>query len=305
MLAASGAADHLAADMRGLQALKARAAANDPEALRAAARQFEAMLLHTVMKQMRETSWQTQADAFAPSESLKLYRELLDQLWVQRLVQGKGLGFAEQITAQLRQQLGHTAEATSADKSVQAVAESAPRREVELSAGADAPTIQMPADAGASAAVSHQARFLKAMRPYAEAAAQRSGVPADFILAHAALESGWGRREIKSSDGRPSYNLFGIKAGGNWRGSTVEVLTTEYRHGLPIKLSQRFRAYDGYDQAFADYAELLIRRYQSAVRARGDAQAFAEALATGGYATDPGYAGKLRAVIAHVERMLG
>jgi flagellar protein FlgJ len=141
------------------------------------------------------------------------------------------------------------------------------------------------------------------MRPHAEAAARVTGLPTEFILAHAALESGWGVREIRAQDGRPSHNLFGIKAGSSWTGASVEIQTTEYRHGLPVKQSDRFRAYDDYTQAFADYANLLKNRYGNAIRAGADADRFAQALAAGGYATDPAYAGKLRGVIASVARM--
>ena len=53
----------------------------------------------------------------------------------------------------------------------------------------------------------------------------RSGlrVPAAFILAQAAHESSWGHREIRQAGGDASHNLFGIKAGANWKGATAEV----------------------------------------------------------------------------------
>ena len=305
MLASAGIADRLAADTQGLQALKVRAAGNDPEALRTAARQFEAMLLQTLMKEMRETSWRAADDPFAPSESLKLYRELLDQQWVQRMVQGRGLGFAEKMAEQMlrtqtvsaapgssgrlhRQTITGPADAEAAHPTLQAM---------QTTAGGDATS------PGAMDPGMRKARFLQAMRPHAEAAARTTGLPADFILAHAALESGWGAREIRGQDGRASHNLFGIKAGGAWTGPSVETQTTEYRHGLPVKLSDRFRAYDDYAQAFGDYAKLLLTRYGDAIRAGTDADTFARALAAGGYATDPAYAGKLRGVIASVAGM--
>lgn len=310
MLASAGMADRLAADTQALQALKSRAAANDPDALRAAARQFEAMLLQTLMKEMRESSWHAAGDGFAPSESLKLYRELLDQQWVQRIVQGRGLGFAERLTEQMLKAQAVTESST--DVPHPPATRLQPRTgigQADLKA-ADA-TIGAPRTAasenatspGATAPGTRKARFLQTMRPHAEAAARTTGLPAEFILAHAALESGWGVREIRDRDGRPSHNLFGIKAGSGWTGPSVETETTEYRHGLPLRLSERFRAYDDYRQAFADYANLLVNRYGSAVRAGTDADTFAQALAAGGYATDPAYASKLRGVITSVTRM--
>ncbi len=310
MLASAGHADRLAADMRGLEALKARAAANDPEALRQAARQFEAMLLQTLLKEMRATSWQAADDPSAPSESLKLYRELLDQQWVQRMVQGRGLGFAEKMVEQMLK--GQVAGEAATGEPPLDTGRTAPRPEVApVAAAGDTKTTMPASQATAGPAATRQdtldpgtrKAFLQAMRPHAKAAARATGVPADFILAHAALESGWGAREIRAQDGRPSHNLFGIKAGSGWAGASVEAHTTEYRHGLPMQQTARFRAYGDYTEAFGDYASLLINRYGKAIQAGTDADGFVQALTAGGYATDPAYAGKLRAVIASVTRL--
>lgn len=311
MLASAGIADRLAADTQGLQGLKVRAGAGDPGALREAARQFEALLLQTLLKEMRETSWRAADDPFAPSESLKLYRELLDQQWVQRMVQGRGLGFAEKMAGQMLRAQGYgeadipapspAVVRTTTGADVWPAVDTSGAEGVEQTPQAAAGTAA--AGPGATDPATRKARFLQTMRPHAEAAARATGLPADFILAHAALESGWGEREIKAQDGRPSHNLFGIKAGSSWTGPSVEAQTTEYRHGLPVKLHERFRAYDDYTQAFGDYANLLMNRYGNAIRAGADADAFGRALADGGYATDPAYAGKLKAVIASVARM--
>ena len=43
--------------------------------------------------------------------------------------------------------------------------------------------------------------FVSKMSRAANIASQQSGVPARLILSQAALESGWGRREIKGEDG--------------------------------------------------------------------------------------------------------
>ena len=86
-----------------------------------------------------------------------------------------------------------------------------------------------------------------------------------------------------------------------WDGGAVSAVTTEYRQGLALKISARFRAYADYAEAFTDYARLLKRRYQGVVEAGSDALAFVRGLANGGYATDPAYAAKLRGVIRSVE----
>lgn len=121
------------------------------------------------------------------------------------------------------------------------------------------------------------------------------------MLGQAALETGWGRREIKGRDGSNSNNLFGIKAGPDWKGRVVETATTEYINGKPQTRVEKFRAYDSYADSFKDYARLLSSnpRYEKALAAAGstDAAGFAMGLQRAGYATDPNYASKLAGII--------
>jgi peptidoglycan hydrolase FlgJ len=132
------------------------------------------------------------------------------------------------------------------------------------------------------------------MGPSAQAASAASGVPAPLILAQAALESGWGKREIRADDGTQSFNLFGIKADRGWKGPVVEITTTEYVDGEPQKVRAKFRAYASYDEAFADYASFITRnpRYANVLATDDPAQA-AHGLQRAGYATDPQYGHKL------------
>ncbi|MNS95194.1 Peptidoglycan hydrolase FlgJ [compost metagenome] len=128
----------------------------------------------------------------------------------------------------------------------------------------------------------------------AQAASAASGVPAPLILAQAALESGWGKREIRADDGTQSFNLFGIKADKGWKGATVETTTTEYIDGEPQKVRAKFRAYASYEEAFTDYARFITRnpRYANVLATADPAQA-AHGLQRAGYATDPKYGEKL------------
>jgi flagellar protein FlgJ len=152
-----------------------------------------------------------------------------------------------------------------------------------------------PAEGGKTAAQS----FIERMAPHARAAANETGVPARFVLGQAALESGWGAREIRGADGSNSFNLFGIKAGRNWTGPVVETATTEYTNGVARRSVERFRAYASYAEAFTDYARLLKGnpRYAAVLAGAGDAGAFAAGMQRAGYATDPRYAEKLTQVI--------
>ncbi|WP_406706766.1 glucosaminidase domain-containing protein [Sodalis sp.] len=84
------------------------------------------------------------------------------------------------------------------------------------------------------------------------------------------LESGWGKREIPTADGKPSHNLFGIKATSDWQGASTTVMTTEYENGQAVKVPQRFKVYDSYLAAIEDYIQLLTTnpRYREVVNAK-------------------------------------
>jgi flagellar protein FlgJ len=136
--------------------------------------------------------------------------------------------------------------------------------------------------------------FVDRLAVPAQAASVATGIPARFIIGQAALESGWGKREIRADDGTQSFNLFGIKADRSWKGATVETTTTEYVDGEPQKVRAKFRAYASYEEAFTDYARFITRnpRYAN-VLATDDPTEAAHGLQRAGYATDPRYGEKL------------
>lgn len=152
-----------------------------------------------------------------------------------------------------------------------------------------------------------QQAFLDSIAPWAKEAADKLGVAPELVQAHAALESGWGQRPIRDAVGASSHNLFGIKAGGSWDGAVSETATTEYVGGAAVKTSARFRAYPDGASAFRDYAQLLLDnpRYKGAIGAGSDANAFAQGLAKGGYATDPAYAAKLARLAGKLQGING
>jgi flagellar protein FlgJ len=152
---------------------------------------------------------------------------------------------------------------------------------------------------------SHAQQFVASQSAAAARVAADSAIPADFMLAQAAHETGWGRREIRGRDGGNSFNLFGIKAGAGWNGPTVTITTTEVVEGTPRKVQAQFRAYGSYEESFRDYARLIgsTPRYAEARQATDDPSAFARALQRAGYATDPDYASKLTRVIQTTQRL--
>jgi flagellar protein FlgJ len=152
-----------------------------------------------------------------------------------------------------------------------------------------------------------QQAFLEKIAPWAREAADKLGVAPELVSAHAALESGWGQRPIKTAAGADSHNLFGVKAGASWQGDVSEAATTEYVGGAALATRARFRAYPDQASAFRDYANMLATnpRFRGALGAGDNAQAFAQGLARGGYATDPAYADKLARVAGKLKGISG
>jgi flagellar protein FlgJ len=148
-----------------------------------------------------------------------------------------------------------------------------------------------------------QRQFLASIQPWAEETAGRLGVAPHVVAAHAALESGWGQRPLRQGTA-DSNNLFGLKAGADWRGAVASATTTEFEHGAALRKVERFRSYPDTAAAFRDYADLLSNnpRYQGALHTGADARAFANGLSRGGYASDPAYADKLSRLAEQLQR---
>lgn len=319
-----------ALDVQGLDRLKHSAARDPQKQLRSAAEQFEALFLHRMIKSMRDASPRSE---LTDSSQMRFYQSLFDQQMSQHMA-GRGLGLADQLVAQLSDK-GASADAAqpaSGASPLDAIPRGEPRRLPGVDPAAGAPAAGDPAagapvtgdsngDArSATAAVDRAERprppllsaanpstptdFVHQLSEPAREASRRTGMPAPLILAQAALETGWGRREIPTSDGGNSHNLFGIKAGADWHGPTTEVVTHEYINGQRTRVVDSFRVYDSYAEAFEDHGRLISDnpRYAPVLQAADAGQA-ARALQTGGYATDPAYADKLVALMDQIGGM--
>jgi flagellar protein FlgJ len=283
----------LVADPQGLGALKAGARQQSPEALREAARQFESLLAKMMIRSMREASL---GEGLLDSEQGDLYQDMLDQQWAAELTRGRGLGLGDML---IRQLSGVGVPATDAGGPAVPSAAPAAVGEVPSPAGGFAP---------ASGEWPPRSRegFVAALWPHAVAAGRELGVDPATIVSHAALETGWGRSLPQRADGATSFNLFGIKAAGGWRGADATADTVEYEHGQAVTRAERFRAYGSIAEGVRDYARLIAAspRYAAARNAGADAGAYAAALQRGGYATDPAYAAKLARVAESVQSLL-
>lgn len=290
-------------DANALAALKRGAHANDPAAVKAAAQQFEALFLQMVLKSMRDA---TPREGMFDSEQTRMYESLLDQQLGQVLTAKGGTGLA----AMIEKQITRTSSDPTPFESGLPLKPGAlphpinsPAKPMSLPKASDigfplTSPVAAPPVSQESAASPAARDFVNKVWPHAAAASQTTGVPAAFLVAQAALETGWGRSEPRLANGQPSYNVFGVKAGRGWTGPTVEAVTSEYVDGVSQQRVERFRAYGSYAEAFGDYAKLLVSspRY-SGVVGSADANSFARGLQRAGYATDPAYADKLTRII--------
>ncbi|MGF6518257.1 flagellar protein FlgJ [Pseudomonas sp. BT76 TE3572] len=149
--------------------------------------------------------------------------------------------------------------------------------------------------APAKKAFSSADEFVNTMLPMAKEAAERIGVDPRYLVAQAALETGWGKSVMRAQDGSSSHNLFGIKAGNSWKGDSARAITSEFRNGEMVKETAQFRSYDSYKDSFHDLVTLLQtnNRYQDVVKSADNPEQFVRELQKAGYATDPDYASKI------------
>jgi len=319
----------LAIDAQAVDRLRHQARSNPQEGLKQTAKQFEALFLNMLMKSMREA---TPKDGLFDNDQSRFYTQMLDQQLVQNL-SDKGIGLADMIVKQLAQTIGGEPDnvlegaesllATLSGNDEKPLVSLVPgqvkdlpsqlwsnlnRASVKPGFSPVAPTVPMGrvGIAASSEAVNdpdvytidQPREFVLNVLPHARKVARETGIPEHFMIAQAALETGWGRHQIRRVDNQPSFNLFGIKASESWNGKVVEAVTTEYVDGKPQKLREKFRAYNSYEEAFRDYARLLQNnpRYAAVAKSRS-ATAFAWGLQQAGYATDPSYAEKLLKII--------
>lgn len=286
MISSTDITSKLAADTQGLADLRRAAKDNSPDAIKTVAKQFEAVFMNMMLKSMREA---TPQDSMFDNDQSRLYTSMFDQQLSQNMA-SKGIGLADVLVRQLSGFSG----AVMPQAPVTAPDNKPVVNNVTAAPDATEAVIKQP-----NVQSSHVQAFQNKLQAHAEDASRTTGIPAKFMLGQAALESGWGRKEIRSADGTNSHNLFGIKAGASWHGKTVESVTTEYNNGIAHKRVEKFRAYDSYADSFRDYANLLRNnpRYQNVIANASDVTGFAQGLQKAGYATDPHYADKLTRII--------
>jgi peptidoglycan hydrolase FlgJ len=311
-------------DLNGLAQLKTAARQQSPEAVKAAAKQFEAIFVGNVLKSMRDAKL---ADGISDNDQSRFYKEMYDQQLAVHLSGKPGVGLADLIVKQLthddkkddNQKMGledYLNRSSSASKTVSRGhhADGKPsssrdnsdwvrqNKEIFRSYLQNKQPAKEFAEIklknGESRPIHSAEDFVQKLYPYAEQAAKELGVEPKVLLAQAALETGWGRSVIKNSDGSSSFNLFNIKAGRSWQGDQATVSTLEYDNGVARKERAGFRSYDSYKESFHDYVQFIKNnpRYRNALEHAGNSERYLQELQRAGYATDPGYARKIMGI---------
>jgi flagellar protein FlgJ len=269
-----------------LNGLKAQATRDPKGTIRETAKQFETLFMQEVMKSMRAS---TLSSGMLDNNATQMGTEMLDQQFAGKMAGLPG-GLSDAIQKQLSRQMG--------------IQDLSPEKVHQASKTTLAQALPALVTKGIP---NHVQGFIQKHDAAARAASAATGIPASFMVAQAAHESGWGKREITGADGTKSHNVFGIKATPGWTGRTVDVKTTEVINGQAVKVTAKFRAYGSYDEAFKDYARLISSndRYAKVVAQaqNGNAAGFARGLQQAGYATDPAYAEKIAKTIQTTQRV--
>jgi flagellar protein FlgJ len=310
-----------ALDVQGFAKLSAQAKASPQAGMKMAAQQFDAVFTQMMLKSMRDA---TPQDGPFDSHDSATFTSMMDQQLSQQMSQ-KGIGVADAMLKQLMRNQGmqvgggaggaggltgmanalgggssggDEGQTAALNALAKAYGNAQANGQLAMGKGYSANSALTPPLKGDGSSPKVDAFVDKLAQP-AQAASAATGIPARFIIGQAALESGWGKSEIKKADGSTSHNVFGIKATKDWTGKTVSTVTTEYLNGKPQRVVEKFRAYDSYQEAMTDYASLLKGnpRYAQVINSAHDVNGFANGMQRAGYATDPHYAKKLMSIM--------
>ena len=296
-----------------------RAAANaaPQQGVKMAAKQFDAVFTQMMLKSMRDA---TPSDGPLDSHDGDSFTSMMDQQLAQQM-SSKGIGVANAMVKQLMRNMGgadgmggvgamgaggaggaggaaNAGNLKMLDALGRAYGNASANGALAKGSGYGADSALTPPLRGSGDSPDTDA-FVGKLAGAAQQASAATGIPARFIVGQAALESGWGKREIRHADGSPTHNVFGIKATKGWTGKTVLATTTEYINGVAHRVKAKFRAYDSYDEAMNDYASMLKNnpRYAQVINGSHSAEGFAQGMQRAGYATDPHYAKKLMSIM--------
>lgn len=325
-------------DINGLNNIRHQSKQGNTEdkeaALQSAAKQFEAIFMQMLLKSMRSAQEVLESDSPFNSQSTKFYRDMHDQQLSLELSDNGSLGLSDLIVRQLGGDSDkftpHTILRSDGKLSSRPGFSlddvnnpaSSPVSYLHKGDGQlnnyDDPTLDIPLVPSSSSAtktsrfespepVYQQPKdFVTALVEPAKKVQEQLNVPFAVVIAQAALETGWGKKIIKTEQGDSSNNLFNIKADGRWQGDKTHKETLEFEQGAMVKKKEPFRVYESIKESIDDYVSFLSSgsRYQSALEKASDVEHFLQGLQSAGYATDPQYAEKIMGTLRKVTTLL-
>lgn len=309
-------------DLNALQGIRKLGKDDKSAALMEVAKQFESMFLNMMLSSMRQANDVFKEDSMFDSPEMDFYEKMYDNQMALSLSGQQGMGLSDVIYRQLMNNYGDkNAEKPALDFNKlgdRRMSFSLPQSGALKDAVDEVSAVleQTPAgDSAASAALTSQGQvangdgekgqqfatpqaFVAALYPLAEQVGKDIGVDPKAIVAQAALETGWGKYMITDSQGRNSFNFFGIKADQRWDGESVTVTTHEYHDGKAMREQASFRSYASAEDGLRDYAAFLqsASRYDDAIGHNLSAEHYGHALQKAGYATDPQYGAKIQRI---------
>jgi flagellar protein FlgJ len=276
------------------------------------AREFESLLIHSMLKSMRKTTM-----AENTSNQKAMYDDMLDKQLADTMVEGGGLGVAQQLLSQL--------DANSAARRLDTDTTQDRLRLRALMSDENTPTTQQSSKAentqnnvadirmgsmlwaytnNSSEPKSLQQRFTEPLETHARRSAEKLGTTPNAVLAIAALETGWGRHVLQNNKGESTHNYFGIKATGN-ESEYSENSTREFLDGDWQKVQAKFKTYDTVEESINGFTNFILEnpRYAKAIEHAEDPERFLTEIHKAGYATDPQYAEKAISILHQINRM--
>jgi len=318
-------------DINGLDSVRSQARSTDKTdkeaALQTAAKQFEAIFMQMLMKSMRSAQEVLESDSPFNSESTKFYRDMHDQQMSLELSNNGSLGLSDLIVRQLGGDsenftphtvlrgngnldshgkntfdLQNTREplAQTITKDRQTNDNTIPKYlDKDLDKNVSSPVNALPE-------FKTPQDFVTAITEPAKHVQAKLKIPFEVVIAQAALETGWGQKIIKTSQGESSNNLFNIKADSRWQGDKTSTDTLEFQQGAMVKKREPFRVYSSIAESVNDYVNFLSsnERYQPALEQPSNVEQFLHKLQSAGYATDPNYAKKIMGTLRTVTGLL-
>lgn len=270
-------------DWKGIGQLKN--ASQDPKAdraLNAVAAQFESLFLNMMLKGLRQANESFESNLLSSSDH-HFYRDMLDKQMALSLSKEGGIGLADVIVRQLAKAKG--AVEIEPDTHLQKEA---------LNTPIEAPQ-QTPIPKGGEE-FSSPSEFVNRIYPVLEKL-NDSQLNSKWILAQAALETGWGQHILKQENGSSTFNLFNIKKSQDWDQPVVKLNALEYKEGVLKPESSEFKVYSTFEHSVQDYLNLLKDRQYQTPHQKTTADDFFQELLDKGYATDPQYSQKLMGVL--------